>query len=803
MTAEDRPTQTGDVLGTPVYMAPEQAQGRLDAVDRRADIYALGATLYELLTGDPPLLGKTIAEVIDAVIRREPVPPSRRNTEVDRDLETVVLKCLEKEPELRYDSAQDLANDLLAWLEHRPIAARPLTHVERMAKWKRRNKELSDLATLALAAVALLTLVAGTAFIGMVSTERDRALRAERVARQAEATARTAEAAAETAASLAREESRRAEHRAQIAQSALRVLVGEVKGELQNIPGEQARAARQRLLEHALDGLELLATSLGPDRTVADLASAKREISELAYYSGNLPRAEKAGLEAVEQTRRWLAQEPTEEAQDALIRVLYDLGDVYNTMGRYLDAKKVWGECLERIEARRDIEEQEHLRKNRAAILGNLAIIQRIEGHLDEAQRLCEEALSLEAKDNGSAQAATLVRLVEILIEQGDATGAAKRGTEAVAVARKLIADEPNVLNNHRYLPRALNMLSRAQVAEGKRETARGTIDEAIALIRTGLEGTPSDPVSRYDLASSLMERATQALVFRDFHAAERDITEGVAVATALSNADSSNLAARTILVGLRFDLAKLRQYQGNEAEARAIYTGLAAEFRASPREGNEAIAANHLATTLGALASSYARSRDLDPAIALTREAIDVLSPLADADPAGTFATSDLPMASVRLASFQLAAKDPAAAIKTCEELGNRLRAILEGSPKNTSAKQWLGKALGFKAQAEHSLGKIDDEAKTLAECLAIRESFLNAGYDPYRVQRDLLPTYEGLIRVARTRKDTAALIAASEKMLACLRALEALRPGQFASGVADFETYLERLRAPTAGGD
>ena len=97
----------------------------------------------------------------------------------------------------------------------------------------------------------------------------------------------------------------------------------------------------------------------------------------------------------------------------------------------------------------------------------------------------------------------------------------------------------------------------------------------------------------------------------------------------------------------------------------------------------------------------------------------------------------------------------------------------------------------------------KIAAEAKTLAECLAIRESFLNAGHDPYRVQRDLLPTYEGLIRVARTRKDTAALIAASEKMLTCLRALEALRPGQFASGVADFEKYLERLRTPTASGD
>jgi serine/threonine-protein kinase len=139
MEAESTLTRTREVLGTPSYMPPEQAAGNATKPSAATDVYGLGAVFYHLLTGHPPFAGGTVYETLRLVLESEPLPPRRRNPKVDRDLTTICLKCLEKDPQHRYTSGLALAEDLERWLRTQPIRARSIGVVTRGQKWLRRN----------------------------------------------------------------------------------------------------------------------------------------------------------------------------------------------------------------------------------------------------------------------------------------------------------------------------------------------------------------------------------------------------------------------------------------------------------------------------------------------------------------------------------------------------------------------------------------------------------------------------------------------------------------------------------------
>jgi Tol biopolymer transport system component len=169
-------TQSGAIVGTPSYMPPEQARAE-KGLTTAVDVYALGAILYELLTGRPPFQAATPLDTVLQLLSEEPVPPRRLQTQIPADLETICLKCLQKEPSKRYATAADLADDLRRFLAGEPIAARPVGRLERVAKWARRRPALAG--PVAVSVVAMLALGSFIAYFTATLADRNRQLKDE------------------------------------------------------------------------------------------------------------------------------------------------------------------------------------------------------------------------------------------------------------------------------------------------------------------------------------------------------------------------------------------------------------------------------------------------------------------------------------------------------------------------------------------------------------------------------------------------------------------------------------------------
>ncbi len=182
-------TLAGSAIGTPTYMSPEQAEGKLDQIGTPSDVYSLGATLYHLLTGKPPIEDGSIEEILDRVRRSEILPPSERNLRIPKPLEAICLKALAKDPDQRYPSARALADDLKRWLADEPVLARPESWFEQLSRWGRRHRTF--------AAASVIILVLG--LFSLLLIARARYEQAEALAH-----ARTSELIAEAARQNAR-----------------------------------------------------------------------------------------------------------------------------------------------------------------------------------------------------------------------------------------------------------------------------------------------------------------------------------------------------------------------------------------------------------------------------------------------------------------------------------------------------------------------------------------------------------------------------------------------------------------------
>jgi tetratricopeptide (TPR) repeat protein len=278
-------TRSGTILGTPSYMAPEQASGRTGTVGPLADQYALGAMLYELLTGRPPFRGATVWETLEQVRSQEPVPPSRLQPKVPADLETICLKALQKEPHNRYDSAAALAEDLRRFVAGEPILARPIPWWERGWRWCRRNPKL---AAMAAAVFALLLTVAGVSTWSAISLQAEQD-ETRRQRDRAEANAQLAEEKSRAAD----ESARVAEHQSSLILDTLGKLATTVADGLKDRPGtEQVRA---EVIQLTLDRVKQVEESAKHVKRLQRIeGGALMQDAQLLYSSGRPAEAKEA-----------------------------------------------------------------------------------------------------------------------------------------------------------------------------------------------------------------------------------------------------------------------------------------------------------------------------------------------------------------------------------------------------------------------------------------------------------------------------------------------------------------------------
>jgi tetratricopeptide (TPR) repeat protein len=477
-------TQTGDVLGTPSYMAPEQTVGKSGVITAAVDVYGLGAILYEALTGRPPFHAETAIATLAQVRQDDPISPRRLQPTVPRDLETICLKCLQKEPGRRYATAEDLADDLRRFQAGKTVRARPVGKGERVVRWCRRKPGVAAL----LAALVLVLLAGGAG----VLWQWQRARRERDTANQ---------------------EKERAERRLQLVHHRVDEL-SRLGRDLLKRPGQYRTG--QAVLEQALAFYkDMLPEDLNDPKVRHEAAQL---FGQVAHIYINLGHAGEAA-EAFDRQARFLSSLLEEEQDNEDLRMELAVsyrwrGNALRDLGKTREAREAYDRAARLQEGLlRDSPEVARYQVYLANTLLNTADLLSHRDQAEELEPLYRRVLKLERSAVGAAPndpgfngelALALKDQAQFLLDIGRGSEAEAAVREALEIYQRLVADGHLKGSNERYVARAFLIRGRVLASAGQAPEAEQSYQESVNLLNRIVEDSSQFAVARADLGETL-----------------------------------------------------------------------------------------------------------------------------------------------------------------------------------------------------------------------------------------------------------------------------------------------------------